>query len=312
MLLLTCVGIVLHSEINFLPFALLCLACCLGPPLFASEPQPQEPSPLQPAEEQAVWWSEVQTRISVLEYCWQYQATPWPGKPRAWQAPNRAHNIRTFLLPGGFRIIPRTGGTDAWEWGLALTGRAFEGAQASEDDYDYCVDGPRFERFSGGISEWYINDERGMEFGFTIDEPLERDAQNDACFTTSTMVLEMAVIGTLKPVMQPGGVVEFQKSEGEAVMLLGGLQACDATGRELPTRLKLVECKRVHSGFAVQVIVDVANAFYPITIDPLAQLAQKSAVSSEQTNTMLQFNSRLMCNFAGNRRSTDGINAFAG
>lgn len=263
-------GIALRAGLNFLFFALLALAFCLAPSLPADELQPQERRAAQHPEARSDWLSEVQAHISALEYCWQRQATPWPELPWAWQAPNRAHNMRTFLVPGGFHIIPRAGDASAWEWGLVMVAQLDEDAGSHAGEGDYFADGSRFERLESGFSEWFINDERGMEFGFAIEEPFCHNTQGGPPSVGSTMVFEMAVIGTLKPVMQPGGVVEFHEKEGGAVMRLGGLQAHDATGRKLPTRLKLAECQRAPAGFVVQVIVDVADAFYPITIDPLA------------------------------------------
>ena len=81
--------------------------------------------------EGTAWWAAVQQEIQRSEYqiTWQDE-TYLPDLEAAYQAPNRAHNLRTYFTdaswPGsqegaGVRIIPRTGDAGDWEWGLAWT-----------------------------------------------------------------------------------------------------------------------------------------------------------------------------------------------
>ena len=70
----------------------------------------------------------MQKNIAASEYhvTWQEQ-TVLPDIEAAWQAPNRAHNLRTYFTPNGFRMVPRTEAKPSWIWGLELIGYGYEG-----------------------------------------------------------------------------------------------------------------------------------------------------------------------------------------
>jgi hypothetical protein len=76
-----------------------------------------------PEGTQPDWWSTIQKNIRDSEY-----HITWQGKTclqdvdAAWQAPNRAHNLRTYFTPDGVRVVPRTSETPEWNWGLSLQG----------------------------------------------------------------------------------------------------------------------------------------------------------------------------------------------
>ena len=73
------------------------------------------------------WWATVQEEIRQTEYevTWQ-ERTYLADLPAAYQAPNRAHNLRTYFATEGIRVIPRVfeGEVPPWEWRLVLTGYA--------------------------------------------------------------------------------------------------------------------------------------------------------------------------------------------
>ena len=77
-----------------------------APPVEAADP----PGELQAASSAsyADWWSTVQENIRRSEYhvTWQEQ-TYLADVPAAYQAPNRAHNLRTYFRPEGPVVIPR-------------------------------------------------------------------------------------------------------------------------------------------------------------------------------------------------------------
>ena len=77
----------------------------------------------------------------------------------AYQAPNRAHNLRTYFTADGIPIVPRTEVTPTWSLSLALTG--YGEAQPT-------VSGNRVEYARGAITEWYVNDEAGLHHGMQI------------------------------------------------------------------------------------------------------------------------------------------------
>ena len=110
------------------------------------------------------WWKQAQKYIRHSEYnvTWQ-KKTVLPDISCAWQAPNRAHGFRTYFNENGFRIVPRTGDTHAWEWGLDLTGYGIGDVTRKVSAGDIIVKGNRVEIDRGSIKEWYINDKRGLE-----------------------------------------------------------------------------------------------------------------------------------------------------
>lgn len=105
------------------------------------------------------------------------------------------------------------------------------------------------------VEEWFVNDTRGLEQGWTIARKPE-DAEE------GPVRLELSVRGNLQPSITPGAIA-FRNDHG-AVLTYGGLKAWDGQGRDLAVRF-------VSSGDAFAVEVDDRGALYPITIDPLAQ-----------------------------------------
>jgi len=66
----------------------------------------------------ADWWGTVQDEIRRSEYqvTWQDE-TYLPDLAGAYQAANRAQDLRTYFEAGGIRVIQRTGTEPAWVWG---------------------------------------------------------------------------------------------------------------------------------------------------------------------------------------------------
>ena len=68
----------------------------------------------------------------------------------------------------------------------------------------------------------------------------------------------------------------FKNALGQRVSSYSHLRAWDATGRELPTRMRV-------SGREVSLEVDDAGAFYPVTIDPtIAQEVKLTAADGAE------------------------------
>jgi hypothetical protein len=136
------------------------------------------------------WWAAVQEDVRCREYhvTWQ-ESSLSPGEPAPWaglratgyQAPNRAQNLRIGFYPAGIRIVPRTatqpapwqgeGEGGGWTWGLALTGLGHGEAQRPIAEVAPIPKANRVEYRRGSITEWYVNDEHGLEQGFQIPNP---------------------------------------------------------------------------------------------------------------------------------------------
>jgi hypothetical protein len=94
-----------------------------------------------------------------------------PEISAAWQAANRAHNLRTDFSEAGIRVVPLGEPQPSWDWGLSLVAYGYEGAIAPVAEAELKVAGNRAEYRRGALTEWYVNDSRGLEQGFTLSEP---------------------------------------------------------------------------------------------------------------------------------------------
>ena len=90
--------------------------------------------------------------IAALEY----NATPLSDRAGAYQAPNRAHNLRTTFTNEGITIVSRTELTPTWSFGLALEG--FDAAQpavtGNQVTYRYAA--------PADLALAYLNDKSGL------------------------------------------------------------------------------------------------------------------------------------------------------
>ena len=226
------------------------------------------------------WWAAVQEDIGRSEYqvTWQDRThlpdlpaeSPRFRIPAAYQAPNQAHNLRTYFTPTGVQVIPRTG-EGAWEWGLRLTGHGYEGAIQPAGPATLRTDGRRIEYRRGDLTEWYVNDHRGLEQGFTLY------ARPPGAHGRAPLQLQLELTGNLTPTLTGDGLaIDLASEFGVRVLRYGGLYAEDATGRGLPAHLAVEP-----SG--ISLLVDDSTAIYPIIVDPLVTSPSWTA-ESDQAN----------------------------
>ncbi|MFC1593292.1 hypothetical protein ACFL4C_04695, partial [Candidatus Omnitrophota bacterium] len=187
------------------------------------------------------WWAAVQENIRTSEYqvVWQ-DHTNLADVTDAYQAPNRAQNLRTYFTPSGICIVPRDSTTPGWELGLTLAAYGYEGNTQPMGSTEPIVDGNRVEYQRGTVTEWYLNDERGLEHGFTIFSPPAHHTGADESGELTHLVLELAVSGNLVPALSyDRQSIEFTTTDGIRVLSYGGLHATDANGRKLPSHMSL-------------------------------------------------------------------------
>jgi hypothetical protein len=257
-------------------------ACLLAIVPFLSVPcrALADPSADIPAD----WLSAVKQNIAASEYhvTWQ-DHTPLGDLPRAYQAPNRAQNFRTYFTPAGFRSIPRDTRMDeapAWEWGLEWCAVGRAGAMQPVEEAVLGTAGNRVEYRRGDLLEWYVNDERGLEQGFTIHEAPSVSQGPGQGDSASPLRLEFKVGGTVHAVLTDArgkdgrDSMEFLAPGGARAVHFGGLRAADATGAGLPAWFEV-------QGGSMSIVVDDRGATYPITIDPLATSPNWTAESNQ-------------------------------
>jgi len=163
----------------------------------------------------------------------------------------------------GFLVEPSG---ESWRWGLELrTYGVGESRVTLAEKAPVAVSGETLSyRWDGHLEEWFLNDTRGIEQGWTFRERPAGSEQD-------RLTLELAVRGGLEPQVNASGLgVSFADESGIA-LTYGGLKAWDATGRDLAVRF-------VQSGAGhIAIEVDERNAVYPVTIDPIAQQARMKA-----------------------------------
>lgn len=175
---------------------------------------------------------------------------------------------------GRSAMIEPSGGE--WQFGLALRSYGFEGSMTtlSVPAFGTCVEGGEVTYgWSEGLEEWWINDSRGFEHGFTLSE-------RPACWTDSTngsspLRFRLDVLGTLRPAVTDGdsGLVALDAS-GHPVLRYEGLFAFDANGAILDAWLEL-------EAGCLSICVEESKACYPITVDPVVQQAYLKASNTE-------------------------------
>ncbi|MBN8460275.1 MAG: IPT/TIG domain-containing protein [Verrucomicrobia bacterium] len=181
-----------------------------------------------------------------------------------WQARNSGQKWTTAFAPDGFLVEPDGGG---WQWGLALKSYGFGRLKTGvSGDPEIGLDGRHLSyKWDGTIREWFLNDSRGLEHGFVIDERPAFAARGD-------LELLMEIRGGLRPVISGDGRgVDFRHGNGVSAVTYTGLKAWDADGKMLPARFEDA------GGQTIRLLVDERDARYPITIDPIAQQAYLKA-----------------------------------
>ncbi len=183
-----------------------------------------------------------------------------------WQARNPAQQLSLQFDSRGFAVSPEG---SAWQWGLELQSYGFPGAERTvrgKANITTAVERLNYD-WDGALQEWYINEGRGLEHGFTLKA---RPAGADGHLT-----LRMKVRGGLHPQVQADGRgVSFVGADGSAAITYTGLTAVDAEGQILPARIAAAADE-------LSLIVDEKGAHYPITIDPIVQQAYLKASNTE-------------------------------
>jgi len=190
------------------------------------------------------------------------------------QAPNRAHDLRTYFEKTGIRVHDRTaeGSPELLELSLAGVGRdgAIEPIQpgALLDDESRARSGRQVRLRRSRLTEWYVNSPKGLEQGFTLDARPEG---------RGPVVLELTVMRARASLR--GDAVIFDT--GQRKLRYGELAAADADGIPLAARFELASADRV------RIVVDDERASYPVVIDPLLTGIDDAQLESNQATAGL-------------------------
>ena len=233
----------------------------MGPAL-AGEKVPTKEGPASqvklPKGASAAWWRRVQQGLAAAEY------NPSRNK-QGLQAPNRAHNLRTYFGPDGIKLRDRL--ADRPLIGLSLSAMGRGEALSPVATGTVAQSGKRVEIRRPGIVEWYKNSSQGLEQGFTLQNRADGKG---------ALVLELTVKRAKAKLL--GDSIELRTDSGRRLRY-GKLVALDANG------VKLASHMVTPSPGHLRLVVDDAKAAYPVVIDPLLTDAHETV-----PDTMLETN----------------------
>jgi hypothetical protein len=133
------------------------------------------------------------------------------------------------------------------------------------------ADANRVEYRRDGVTEWYENGPLGIEQGFSLTR---RPPQGNG----QPLTLELELRGNLSAALaQDGKALNLRDANGRTALRYTGLEARDATGRELPSWLEV-------QGERLLVRVEDAEAQYPVVVDPWVQQAELTASDGAADN----------------------------
>ena len=183
----------------------------------------------------------------------------------AYQAPNHAHSLDATFTREGFEVSPRKG-KKGWIWGLSLSrygyGSDLHAVPVAEK---MITKDNRIEYYRGDMVEWYINDHRGLEQGFTLK------ARPSGRTGSGLLQLQMTTATNLIPVVEKEGKgIVWRDVQGKEVLGYSGLYAYDAAGKDLCARMEADQ-------EGIRLIVEDHEAIYPITIDPFIERKKLTA-----------------------------------
>jgi trimeric autotransporter adhesin len=205
------------------------------------------------------------TGIRVAHEGWKHSFQPIKS---GWQARNPGQQWTTKFDARGFLTTPKEA---AWTWGLELTSYGMGEHQTPVGASAPAIkaEGQRLSyQWDVTIQEWWVNDTRGLEHGYTISQR----PSSPTLAVSSSLILSLTTRGNLQPKITPDALgVLFQDDSGTTVLNYTGLKVWDADGKTLVSRFEAAEEK------TIRLVVDDHAARYPITIDPIAQQAYLKA-----------------------------------
>ncbi|MGI9106459.1 MAG: hypothetical protein ACR2G4_09440 [Pyrinomonadaceae bacterium] len=181
-----------------------------------------------------------------------------------YRAPNPAQGWHARFGAEGLSIETRAGeGRAAQRFAMRLAAYGYGERAVPVGRAEMVAAKNRVEYRRGSLVEWYLNERRGVEQGFTLQEPPA--SAGEGARGVEPLSVRLAIEGSLRAELGAGGEsVEFVDAAGERVLSYDQLAAYDAGGRELPSRMRV-------DGEEVRLEVDDAGAQYPLTIDPFVQ-----------------------------------------
>ncbi|GMW00562.1 MAG: hypothetical protein AMXMBFR84_16990 [Candidatus Hydrogenedentota bacterium] len=218
-------------------------------------PSPAPSGPSSETSQDPAWMSQVQEGIRKAEYniTWQDNSVI-EGEPGGLHATNRAANLRAYFREDGVQIVERETSDPDWDirWQFKAWGREGAMREVSKVKPESDSHTNRLAYKHPGIEEWYVNDERGLEHGFTI---AERPAGDGA------LVIAGAFGGSAQAANSGNGIA-FRDEDNNVLLQYAKLEVFDATGKSIPATLRQLDGE-------TRFTIHDADAVYPIEVDPI-------------------------------------------
>jgi hypothetical protein len=277
----------------------------------ADEP-PKLAAPSQPASftPPADWWATVQAGLRAQSY--EFNALAAADGTVGYRAFNLANRWAATFTADGIQVakaqlptatskmpgsnggamaerddaeslasVRRDAATAAWSFNLRLAGYGYAAnLQPLGSPTQISAAGNHIEyRYGTAISEWYFNDERGLEQGFTLEAPPLPSGEAET--GSERLSIALAVSGDLAPQLSDDGQsISFADAGGQSVLHYAQLAVRDATGSTLPAELQVTSGK---SQFAIRIVIDSTSAVFPLSVDPLLSTPALT-LTGENTN----------------------------
>ncbi len=206
-----------------------------------------------PAKMDSDWLTTIQQKIKESEY-----EIRWQDKAGCYQSPNRAQNLRFSYYLDGFKAEPRVYEKDNF-WSVIIK-LISVGRNKKEGIYQgdiLKVDKNKAEVIGNLLKIDFENMESGMRQNFVVSKKLKGKGNLNLNLTVELLGVEMNVIDDKISFIRavPGG---------SCVMNYLDMKVSDANGKIIPAHFEKSE-----NGF--KIVIEDANAVYPITVDPLSQ-----------------------------------------
>lgn len=187
-----------------------------------------------------------------------------------YEARNPGQGWQARFTGGGVRIYPDAG---QWSWGLSLKSYGFEGAERNIQSLprQNPVGARMTYQWDDCVDEWYVNDPRGLEHGYTLRQ---RPVPATGC-QPGPLRFRLAIHGDFDMRFSADRrSVVFHDAAGQARINYAGLTVYDATGAQITAWLEADKEDLI-------LAVDDKQARYPLTIDPIVQLSYLKASNTE-------------------------------
>jgi hypothetical protein len=192
--------------------------------------------------------------------------------------PTRSHTVQGYMASnprhqwgitydeGAVLVNPSSG--RHWSWLLTPASYGYRGNMAPmTDNPEVIVNENNIEFvYNRDLTCWYINDEKGLEHGFTINAPPQPR-------TNDYLLFEMSLQTSLtSKTINEGENIAFLDNYGKIVLYYGKLIVTDTFGYIIPSTLCIFSD-------SITISVNDTNAEYPLKIDPIliAEIAKLTA-----------------------------------